>query len=364
MTHKTRWQFRLPSAVIVGSLALFGLRNIAQAEEPTLESLRSQFKESMSALVRLKLNYLLTSVGNNQTNQFENSLVMDGDRQQCSSSLAGKRMAWDSYDGKYGYSVGWHHERPDFPREIIKTSSPSEFLLSNYTPLSFLGVRLVASDLNLSSLIDDSQARLVKTETHDGNVRCHIDFGEHQDQYQKKWRFTAILAPNRDGLPVSITATLLGNEPAIVQERNVLGSPIYAVDEFQQIHDNTLNRMAWFPMRGSLKFKSSSYQFEVREVVLSPSIENSLFSPTPQPGTKLIDDTIPNRRKVEVFQPELALQAVVDQHATNLAVNPTGKQAVAAPKDWFLVWNRLRWGGAILLVICGAIYAWSSRRTI
>lgn len=334
------------------------------SQEVTLVVLRGQLKETLSALDRMRVRYRMTSTYKGKSLHIDCDWIRDGARGRVVATRDGLPSEWHSFDGKFGYSIGWHPDRPHFPREINKTSAPSEFLDTNFSPDNLLGVQLVARDLDLSILLDGQQARIVKTETKDGLVRCLVDLGVHQDQFGKSWHFTAVLAPGRDGLPVEFTTDIRGIDPEAEQIRKFMGSRVCTIEEFRQVHDSTLNRDAWFPFRGQLTMKESSIKIEVMEAVLNPPVEDSLFVPEPQAGTKLIDDTIPSRRVVQIHQPEIAAAEEADRMAKELRDMPkTSKphiRAVALPANPYLVWSWLRWVGAIALLVIGAVYAWRS----
>lgn len=360
--RKSIWQF----SRCVLLLLLCRLMSSAAESSPevTLDSLREQLKETLSSLDRMRVHYRMTATNKGKAIQIDCDWVRDGTRGRVVATRDGLPSEWHSFDGKFGYSIGWHPDRPEFPREINKTSGPSEFLVSNFSPDNLIGVRLVARDLNLSILLDDQQARLVKTETKDNLVRCLVDLGVHQDQFGKSWHFSAVLAPGRDGLPVEFTTTAHGDDPESEQIRNRVGPRVCTIEEFRQVHDSTLNRDAWFPFRGQLVMKESSYKIEVMEAVLNVPVEDSLFVPVPQAGTKLIDDTTPNRRVVQVHQPEIAAAEDSDRIAKELHARPqlskSDLHAVALPANPYLLWSWLRWVGAIALLAIGAVYAWRS----
>lgn len=332
--------------------------------EVTLDSLRGQLKETLSSLDRMRVRYRMTATYKGKALQIDCDWIRDGARGRVVVTRDGLPSEWHSFDGKIGYSIGWHPDRPEFPREINKTSAPSEFLVSNFSPDNLIGVRLVARDLDLSILLDDQQARIVKTETKDGLVRCLVDLGVHQDQFGKSWHFSAVLAPGRDGLPVEFMTTAHGDDPESEQVRNRVGPRVCTIEEFRQVHDSTLNRDAWFPFRGQLTMKESSVKIEVMDAVLNVPVDDSLFVPVPQAGTKLIDDTTPNRRVVQVHQPEIAAAEEAERMAKELRDMPKSSKsdihAVALPANPYLVWSWLRWVSVVALLVIGAVYAWRS----
>ncbi|MGC1273967.1 MAG: hypothetical protein WBC44_09685 [Planctomycetaceae bacterium] len=356
----TKW---LPHALI--AVAVLGLTHPARAADPTPQDLAAQLRETLTGLHTIEMQYFESQTFDERTTKGEREWLKSGERLRLIARPGELPRGWWSFDGRYGHNVNYVPGKDGEIRGISKTSTrPAALDMS--TPADWLGMRLRGlPSVSLADLLDAPQARIVATESFGDLAAYRVSLGEQDSKINGRWSWTAVVCPERDGLPVEIS-----REPAKSNEQfQQLGITRLVVDDFYEVHDDALERTRWLPQRMRLESSLSTMDLEVTLSLVNHDIQQVAFVPEPQPGTQLIDDTVPGARKVRVYKPEEALaeQAAELAAAANAKGVPpvatsTSPGVTAAPPSNSLWATIGLYGGAVCLLAAAFVYFWRSRQ--
>lgn len=349
--------------VLISHICFYSTITAAEVSpESTLASLRGQLRETLTALHSIDVSYKLTSTYGGGVRQSDCEWTKEGGRLRLVTQRDGQPNTWFSFNGTHGYSVGWHPERPGFPREINTSKSIPEALLSEYVPAFWLGLRWRGADTDLLTLMDQSQTRVIRSEFHDNHVAHVVDLGVLPNPGSCGWHWTAVLCPTFGGLPVELIGEPEGASAEATRLRNLTGTIRFSATNFKQVTDQTLNQQRWFPRNMILSMKPSRWELSVADVTINGAYAPAFFAPpAPQSGTYLNDDTVPGERRYKIHDAESILleQGAILREApqNELASQAINRPAVAMPPDGSRVWLWIRLISAIVLLI-SAIACW------
>lgn len=271
---------------------------------------------------------------------------------------------WWSFDGRHGYSVEYVPGRPQEMRGILLTSSPPQMLDLMYSPPNWLGLHVRTDPaVALTDMLTGGQARVTEIEEYEGSPAYRVDLGVHEKAAEGPWSWSAVVCPSRDGLPVEISSAPADTNPDHDRLSDTLGRVRFLVTEFQEVEDSALRRKRWMPRKMTLEVGNTRWELEASSVSVNHVIPAGAFVPKPQPGTEMIDDTVPGKRRVRTYKPEAALarraEMLADQ-ARNGPVPPSSSPVASPPDPMF--WSRIAmWGGALSLLGAAVFFIVRSR---
>lgn len=354
----------------------------ATAADPTPQELAAKLRETLTGLHTIEMEYrqeIVSETGENGRETISRTLnwLADGERGRIAAFTDGEMSGWWGFDGRHGYRVGFRPNEPGVPREIITATTPPAVLTIEYTPAYWLGLKVseIGDSLTLDrllageGLLENEETSIVGEETWEGLPVFRVKLGERMSQNSGLWTHTAVICPGRDGLPVEIIVAPSEINPLAERINRVTGPFRFTVSEFREVHDEALQKTRWLPWRMSLKNKLCEWKIDVTLARVNHSIPAGEFDPPPpQPGTNLIDETVPGRqRQVTVYMPEIALARQANDLVA--AVRPETPAtadvaaAVAVPPNPGR-WGRIAaWAGSFLLLAAGLVYAYRSLRT-
>jgi hypothetical protein len=367
-----------PSRVVVVSALLtcgtfFAFAPRTSAAEVTLDTLRSQLRETLSGLQTIEMHYRRTQLfkesptANEHRHVSNCEWVRDGSRVRFVRHADDLPGIWSSFDGKSGYQVTWDTSRQDFPTQITKLPSIPESLEYDYLPDQWIGLKLPDCDRTLQHLLDGPDSKLIGRVDKGELVVYEVDLGVHRKIRGDPWNWRVWLCPDRDGLPVELQAAPADNHPEYERVMRLMGVQQFQIAEFRRVTDESLERERWLPTRFSLKLALSSFDHEATLVRVNRQLPDGLFIPAPQAGTRMVDVSASGRKTTWIHEPEKAIANLVEQVAQDVksqsANASSERNVVARPADWSPLYRALRWIGAFLLLGVGVVYAVASLRS-
>ncbi|MGC1274920.1 MAG: hypothetical protein WBC44_14535 [Planctomycetaceae bacterium] len=350
--------------------AILSLASPATAADPTPQELAARLRETLTGLHTIEMEYRESTsnqFGDKPSNTFINEYewIRDGQRQLLVRKEGDFAAGQWSFDGNYGFSVGYRKGQPDTAREITKSRSVPWQLNNQYTPAFWMGLRLSELNENLAELLLDPQARVTGSELRGDLKLYRVDLGTHGDEASDPWSWSVSLCPDRDGLPVEIIRTPAANHPDRKRLEELIGETSFVVTEFRAIRDHALQRDRWVPWNMRLEMAKSTWTLDMVLARVNHDVSPERFVPQPGAGTFAIDETTPGRRSVRVNLPQEARsQRAQDLIEEVRAPSATPRPAVAAPPDSGRWSRRAAWGGAILLFVAAVTYFRRSWRAV
>lgn len=342
----------------------------ARSADPSVEDLAARLRETLTGLHTIEASFLRT-VRNDEGGVFVNEChwLSDGGRFKFvadpNTSGAGLSNAWISFDGRTGHTVT---RKGDFPKQITKVSGIPEQFRSVSTPSRWLGLTLNETDGTILDLLESGKASVIAAESWNGLPAYRVDLGTHETRLAGPWRYTALLCPDRGGLPVEIECRL-GDQHPSAEKRGLIAATLYTVTEFEPVSDQTLGVQHWFPWKMQRSDHRVTQTLEMTEVRINGPVSKSAFTPpAPQPGTWVVDESVPGRRTERMYEDKKWLAerapALTQEIQTNIrsAADPKGAAVARRPGAGWLS-RTAPWLGAGALVLAGALYAVRSLRT-
>lgn len=338
----------------------------ASGAEPTLADLASQLRETLSGINTVEMHYRQTLSGQGPAVTSNCEWIRDGDKTRLIMHAGELPGGWWSFDGRHGYSIEHFANRPQDMRGILKTSSAPEMIGQMYAPGDWLGLRLATDPpAVLTDLVAQGQSRIAAAETFDGLPAYRLDLGVHDRPAEGAWAWSAVVCPGKDGLPVEISCVPSETNPDFKRLSSLVGRVRFAVSEFRSVNDSALHRERWLPWKMSLEIAATKWDLEASSARVNHVIPAAAYVPQPQPGTEIVDITVPGKRKVRIHKPEAGLAKQVAALAKETRESPAaapGRGPVASPPDP-MFWPRTTfWAGALCLFAAAVVYVVHSRR--
>ena len=343
--------------------AVFSAGSPSPAADPTPQELAARLRETLTGLHTIEMEYRQTQTFNGRTTTNECEWLRSGDKLRLIYHAGELPGGWWSFDGQYGHSVNYFPDRETEIRGISKTLTPPTGL-DFYSPADWLGLRLYGlPSVDLADLLAQPQARIVATETFGAVPAYRVDLGEHQTEVHGTWTWTAVICPGRDSLPVDISCEPADGNPDSERLGNAIGSVRFLVLDFYEVHDAALQRTRWLPQRMRRETKLAVHELEASVSRVNHEVSKTAFVPRPQPGTELIDNTVPGDRKVRVYKPEAALTQQAADLAKEVRPPTTPAEAAVARAPDASLWTTIAlWSGAFCLLSAAVVYFLYSRQ--
>lgn len=333
------------------------------AADPAPTEIAAKLRETLTSLHTLEFEYRRTVTrANGETFVNEGcKWLRSGELVQLTIPPGGLPGGQWAFDGRRSYKVGWDRERAGFPNHIITGVTPPWQLQTHLTPDLWLGLRLKGPPGTIADHLAKNQGRVTGEDLWGGLQVYNVELGAFGGgENALKW--TAVLCPARDWLPVRITGQPL-------KQNSSAAGPAFNVKEFRVVEDGLLRTQKWVPWSMDYEMAGLHEVLEVTAVRINPAVPVKLAVAKPQPGTQLIDETIPGARKVKAYMPNEAMKRHAVAVAHDLASRrPQGAagadSAVARPPDLNRKWVVVRWAGAVALLAAAVVYFYRVRTSM
>lgn len=352
-----------PAACILFVLALAS-GDSADADE-AVDRIRARYREAVSSIRSLQANFELTNTHPQGTFVKRGKWVSDGVKRLSVVDEGTLGRSWAAFDGQFGYVVGYDPESPNFPRSIAKQASIPEVLEQAYDIQCWLGVKLLDSNADLATLLASSESRVVETIERDGGAAVRVDLGTHPSTDTAHFHWQALFSEQFDGLPVEYRYDVAGDDKQAKVLRRKAGTITWTVRRFERFRDPLQQIDRWLPvdMESVVGGADVKWLLKLSDVRLNSSTSSVTYVPTPEPGTQMMDDSVPGKHTVVVHRADEALRTRADESARQTVQEQQQQpKAIASPSSGVAWWSVLRWCGSLVLLVVAAVYAWKSLR--
>ncbi len=351
----------LAMTALMGSGVLSDLR----AQELTTRDIGGRLRETLSALDTVRMRYRLTATRKGVA-PFERDVewLASGNRRKLTSRLGDAPFSWHSFDGHRSYEVSFKPGEPAHVERIVKTNALPDGLKHAQTPAFWIGLQVFGRTGTLADAVTDGRAKVGVEETLEGLRVVRIDLGEHERHPGNSWHYEAVLATDRDWLPLELIARPSKSNVKNDQLRDEVGEYKFTVSDFRLVRDQALDRDCWVPWRMQMHMNLVDLDIQVDSAMVNQSVSDREFlPPQPAPDTYIVDDTIPGRRSVTIHSPKAALadQAAVLAREVQLPVSSTGNLVEAIPPSSGWLTRLAFWTGATTLLGAAVVYTFRNR---